>query len=170
KELIALYDAGVLEIVPVGDDGSVDPVEEGGAILHFTDEENCRQSAKYAMFVDSIGQPHLHFEQFPFKSLREQNVISRAMVRFRSRKEGEIALSGNNKKVGKSEAGDYYLKVPGITINDYFQVVDTYGGLNPRIFIMAVPYIAGYNPDYSGLDFCEAAAERIAGQLLLQRS
>jgi hypothetical protein len=26
---------------------------------------------------------------------------------------------------------------------------------------MAVPYIGGYNPDYSGLDFCEEASEKI---------
>jgi hypothetical protein len=27
--------------------------------------------------------------------------------------------------------------------------------------MMAVPYIGGYNPDYSGLDFCDAASTNI---------
>jgi hypothetical protein len=27
--------------------------------------------------------------------------------------------------------------------------------------MMAVPYIGGFNPDYSGLDFCEAASKEI---------
>ena len=46
--------------------------------------------------------------------------------------------------------------MPGITINDNFQVLDKYGAYSDRIYIMAAPYIGGYNPDYSGLDFCEA--------------
>ncbi|MES2880805.1 MAG: hypothetical protein V4676_01560, partial [Bacteroidota bacterium] len=58
------------------------------------------------------------------------------------------------------------LKVAGITINDNFQVLDQYGAYNNRIYIMAVPYIGGYNPDYSGLDFCEAASARIIASVL----
>jgi hypothetical protein len=58
--------------------------------------------------------------------------------------------------------------VSGITINDSFQAVDEYGALNERIYVMAVPYIGGYNPDYSGLDFCEAASESISESILKQ--
>jgi len=32
--------------------------------------------------------------------------------------------------------------------------------------MMAVPYIGGYNPDYSGLDFSEAASAKIVNALL----
>jgi hypothetical protein len=32
--------------------------------------------------------------------------------------------------------------------------------------MMAVPYIGGFNPDYSGLDFCEAASEVIIKSIL----
>lgn len=35
--------------------------------------------------------------------------------------------------------------------------------------MMAVPYIAGYNPDYSGLDFCEAASKFIVESILKER-
>lgn len=40
---------------------------------------------------------------------------------------------------------------------------------NDRIYIMAVPYIGGYNPDYSGLDFSEAAFAAIVKTLLPKR-
>ena len=63
-------------------------------------------------------------------------------------------------------ADDYYLRVPGIAINDNYQVVDDFGAFNKRIYMMAVPYIGGFNPDYSGLDFCEAASNRIAKSIL----
>jgi len=45
-------------------------------------------------------------------------------------------------------------------------VIDPYGAYNSRIYIMAIPYIGGYNPDYSGLDFCEAASEKIRNAIL----
>ena len=66
----------------------------------------------------------------------------------------------------KDALGDYYLAVPGITINDSFQVLDSFGAYSDRIYIMAVPYIGGYNPDYSGLDFGEAASKKVVERLL----
>ncbi|MEO6637071.1 MAG: FAD/NAD(P)-binding protein, partial [Ginsengibacter sp.] len=170
RELIALHDAGLLDIVPVGHDSYVEPAKDGGAVIHFNDEQNAEQSVYYKMFVDCIGQPHLHFEQFPFKSLRDEKVITPALLKFRSYENGEAVFSTNGNKTLKSVAGDYYLKVPGIAINDHFQVVDTYGAHNPRIYIMAVPYIGGYNPDYSGLDFSEAASAKIASQLFTEKN
>ena len=170
RELIALHDAGILEIVPVGEDNCVTAEENGGATIHFTDEKGIKHADYYKLFVDCIGQPHLHFEQFPFKSLRDNRVITPALLKFRSREKGEAILSADRDKISKSDTGDYYLKVPGIAINDHFQVVDGYGAHNPRIYIMAVPYIGGYNPDYSGLDFCEAASAKIIKQLLYEES
>ena len=75
-------------------------------------------------------------------------------------------MKDGNKEVVKDEQGNYWLNVPGITINDSFQVVDNYGASNDRIFVMAVPYIGGYNPDYSGLDFGEAASARIVSSII----
>jgi len=69
----------------------------------------------------------------------------------------EMVIKDNNEK--------YHLIVPGVTINDNFQIIDRYGKTNERIYIMAVPYIGGFNPDYSGIDFCEAASETIMKSL-----
>ena len=75
-------------------------------------------------------------------------------------------MTKENTKTRKDAGGNYYLHVPGIAINDHFQVLDEYGSYNERIYMMAVPYIGGYNPDYSGLDFCEEASARIAEAIL----
>ena len=72
---------------------------------------------------------------------------------------GDAEMDG--KPVKKDQHGEYYLRVPGIAINDHFQVIDSYGAFNDRIYMMAVPFMGGFNPDYSGLDFCEAASELI---------
>ena len=75
-------------------------------------------------------------------------------------------LTKGKNVIDEDVQGNYYLHVPGIAINDNFQVLDEYGSYNNRIFMMAVPYIGGYNPDYSGLDFSEEASARIVDAML----
>ena len=161
REMLALYDAGVLELIAVNPESEVVPNVKGGITYKYKDEAGKPRSTYYKTFVNSIGQPRLSYEQFPFKSMITNKTISPAHIRFRSASAGKAALAKGDKEVEADDNGIYYLKVPGITINDNFQVVDPYGAFNERIFIMAVPYIGGYNPDYSGLDFCEEASEHI---------
>lgn len=161
-ELIALHDAGILTIEAVGQDSEITINKKGGIVYKFTDEAGIIQSVSYKTFVDCVGQPHLSYEDFPFKGLRDEGSISPAEFEFKSKKTGAEEVASGNKKVAKKENGEFYLKVPGITINDSFQIVNISGHPNQRIYMMAVPYIGGYNPDYSGLDFCEEASGRIA--------
>ncbi|MCX2493192.1 FAD/NAD(P)-binding protein [Pedobacter sp. PF22-3] len=163
RELLALHDAGILSIVGVGDDAEVKPLKTGGADYHYKVEDK-KVTVHFDTFVDCIGQPHLSFEDFPFKSLITNKTISPAKLKFQSAKIGEEERKHNDLVTKKGD--DYLLTVPGITINDHFQVVDEAGQANNRIYIMAVPYIGGYNPDYSGIDFCEAASEVVLDGIL----
>ena len=162
EEMLALHDAGLLNITAVRQDSEIEVNSNGGATYVFKDEEGNEQSVYYKTFVDCVGQPHLQFDDFPFKNLTENRVVSPARLQFKSDAEGNKLKEKGDKKVEHDADGHFYLNVPGITINDNFQVVDQYGAFNSRISIMAVPYIGGYNPDYSGLDFSEEASERIA--------
>ncbi|AYL95202.1 FAD/NAD(P)-binding protein [Mucilaginibacter celer] len=166
EELLALHQAGVLELIPVGEESMVEPHEGGGAIYNYTDEHKNEQSVHYQTYIDCIGQPHLAFEDLPFKSLIEKRTVTPAKLKFQSADEGLKAMN-SGKPVSKDEQGDYYLKVAGITINDNFQVMDAYGSFNERIYMMAVPYIGGYNPDYSGLDFSEEVSGIIIERLMV---
>ena len=166
EELLALHKAAVLEMISVGDDSEVTPeYEKGGATYHYTNDAGEKESTYYQTFIDCIGQPHLSYAQFPFKSMLANKTISAARIRFKSEEQGRMAFESGNEKVEQGTDGAYYLKVSGIAINDSFQVLDQYGAYSERIYIMAVPYIGGLNPDYSGLDFCEEAAKRIVKSL-----
>lgn len=160
-EFLALHAAGVLDLISVGDDSYVEPVATGGAKYIYTDDAGVKKSVNFETYVDSVGQPHLAFEDIPYPSLLSKRTVTPAKLRFKDSAAGIEQLDGGDKKVSTDQSGNYYLQVPGIAINDVFQVVDYYGALNDRIYVMAVPYIGGYNPDYSGLDFCEAASEKI---------
>lgn len=166
EEMLALHEAGVLDIVAVGDDSHTEPAETGGVIYHYTDEENKAHATYFKTFVDCVGQPHLSYEELPYQSLRANRTVSPARLKFRDPQLGQKEIERGNKKVETDGKGNYYQRVSGITINDDFQAIDDYNALNERIYIMAVPYIGGYNPDYSGLDFCEAASVTIAKSIL----
>ncbi len=166
EELLALYQAGVLDIVAVGEDSEVEPAESGGAIYHYTDEAGMRQSVYYKTYIDCVGQPHLYWKDIPYKSLVNNKTVSAAKLKFRNIETGLYEMTRDNRQIHEDAEGNYYLDVPGVAINDYFQVLDEYGVYNNRIFMMAVPYMGGYNPDYSGLDFCEAASKKIIKTIL----
>ena len=165
RDLIALYDAGLLDLIAVDRNSSAEPSGEG-CLYTYTDEAGKEHQTRYRMFIDAIGQPPFRYEEFPFIGLRSGGTVSPAYLSFRSAEAGAKELENGNKDVGQDSQGNFHLNVPGININDHFQVLDKYGFNNDRIYIMAVPYIAGLNPDYSGLDFCEAASERIVKVLM----
>jgi len=165
EEMMALHEAGVLEIIAVGSDGEEEAQQKGGAIYRFTDENGIQQANYYETFIDCVGQPHLSIKDLPYQTLVEQKTVSPARIRFKNNDAG-LKEAATNDKVERLNDQNYYLNVPGIAINDNFQITDGFNALNERIYMMAVPYIGGYNPDYSGLDFCEAASERIVTALL----
>lgn len=165
-ELMALHDAGVLSIVSVGDDSHVEPSNTGGADYYYTEEDGQEVVNHFDTFIDCVGQPHLSYDDFPFKGLLNDGTVSPAKLQFRSASLGRKQMEAEDPLVNKDSKDRYFLQVPGITINDNFQVVNAEGIANNRIYIMAVPYIGGYNPDYSGIDFCEAASEGVVKSVL----
>ena len=52
-----------------------------------------------------------------------------------------------------------------MAITGDFEAIDREGIANPCIYLMADPLIAGHHLDYSSLDFCEEAADRIVGSI-----
>lgn len=166
EQLLALHAAGVLEMVSVGDDSHIEVNPEGGIVYHYTDENGASHADAYQTFVDAVGQPHLSFQELPYEGLLAGKTVSPARLLFQDPLQGEKALENGDEHVERDQKGNYYLKVSGISINDHFQALDEYNALNERIYVMAVPYIGGFNPDYSGLDFCEAASATIIKSIL----
>ena len=169
-ELLALHAAGVIDIIAVGETSRIEPHEEEGIIYHYTDEKNHTHADHYRLFIDCIGQPPLSVNELPFKTLVKEKTVSQAYLKFKNQEAGKAELEKGEEEVKKEGEKSYYLKVPGIAINDNFQVVDAYGAYNDRIYMMAVPYMSGYNPDYSGLDFCEKASGLIVKSMFKEVS
>lgn len=161
QEVIALYNAGIINLISVDDKSHVEPHQEEGAIYHYSDAED-KKSDHYRLYIDAIGQQPIQFNDIPFEGLRDSGSISSGYLKFRDKEKGNEAFQEDNSNILKTEPDYYYLRVDGININDNFQALNYYGEATENLYIMSVPFIAGLNPDYSGLDFCDTAGKRIA--------
>jgi hypothetical protein len=160
KEIIALYEAGVIDHIQVDKESRVDPHNDEGATYSYLDATGDKQNIHYQLYVDGTGQQPLEFNDLPFEGLKDDGLISTGYLNFRSRNEGEKYFNEKGLHVSENN-NSFYMQVKGLSINDHFQALDAFGSATKNLFIMAVPFIGGLNPDYSGLDFCDTASERI---------
>lgn len=165
EEMLALHEAGRLQIVAVNADSKVTPHEENCIIYSYTDDAGNQRNDHYHVFIDCIGQPLLSIKDFPFKGLADQGDIQQASLPFQSAAAAKDLLKEGNEEVYTKNEKDFYLEVPGIVITDSFAIVDQQGKENDHIYMMAVPYMGGLNPDYSGLGFCNDAAQKIVSKM-----
>ncbi len=163
-EIMALYHANVLESFSVDRDSEVIPNENFGAVYKIV-KNGKTQEVKYNMFVDAIGQKPMNYGDFPFESLKDDQLISTGFLYFKDNNAAEEELSKGNPNVKQDSTGKYYLLVTGLNIGDHFENKDIYAVANKRFYNMSVPFIGGLNPDYSGMDFCDTSAERIVASI-----
>lgn len=156
QEMMALREAGCLEMVTVRSGGEPEPLSQGGVRY---------EGFHYPTFIDCVGQTALPIQAFPYRTLLEQGVVTQATVRFRDPDRGRQELEKDPERVIRDAQGHYHLVVPGVAINDNFQPKDQTGRAHPRLHLLAVPYMGGHNPDYSGLDFCQAASALVVESL-----
>ena len=163
-ELIALHKAGKLELLAVGPDSQLSTrAGRSGAGVSYVTAEGERREIHYDTFIDCVGQRQMSFGEFPFKGLVSGGAVAPAQIGFASAQGAKRARDAGHDVV--QSGNKHYLALPGIAINDNYQLIDETGRANPRIFIMAVPQIGGLNPDFSGLDFCELSARKIIKEL-----
>ncbi len=163
EELIALHDAGRLRLVRSAKAAAESVENIGGIQVPFEDREGNEKTETFDAHIDCTGQPHLSINDFPLKSLVLQGVVSQARLKFQ---DAAHAIA-REKEVITQQDKQYFLDVPGLAITDQFRSVAKNGESNPRLYIMAVPYIGGFNPDYSGLDFCDDASKAIVSDFTI---
>lgn len=163
-EIMALYEKGLITSNAVGENSEIEPAEESGAVVRYVDENGQHIEEYYPIFVDAIGQKAMFFNDLSFPGLKN-GIVSSGYLYFKNEAEGRKFEEKDPLNGGHDSSGKYFMKVPGLSINDFFQAQDGFGVANPTLYIMAVPFIGGLNPDYSGLDFCDTSGERIARKL-----
>ena len=161
EELIALHEAGKLDLVRSANDAVDLDHHDDGIRVPFIDFQGNEKTETFDAHIDCTGQPHLSIDDFPLPSLVAQGAVSQAKLKFQDPAKAIAKAT----EIITQQGTNYFLDVPGLAITDHFRSVSKNGTSNPRLYMMAVPYIGGYNPDYSGLDFCDDASKAIVADL-----
>ncbi|ABG38738.1 conserved hypothetical protein [Paraglaciecola sp. T6c] len=164
-QLLALYESKALEVISVDTNSNVQI--EGDHCFTYHYENSAKQSVTepYQIFVDCTGQKHLPMADFPFTSMFDAEPVLPACVRFKEKAQGQKQQRVDRDNVSIGADGEYYLTLKGFAINDAYQPILATGKPSERYFLMAVPFISGFNPDYSGFDFCEQVSTIIVEKL-----
>lgn len=167
REMLALANAGLLELKKVDHRSHVKPHPKGGATYYYHGPKGYTQK-RFHCYINAMGQRLFNIEEFPFTSLVKNHNISRATFPFRDQKTGKQYQNKHPEQTETAPNGDILLLAKGLRINDHFQLINQHGQANPNLYLMAVPHMGGYNPDYSGLDFAQAASQKIVDRLNFQ--
>ena len=161
EEILTLHEMGLITLTEVDKNSSVE-VEDGKIIYKYKNNLNENINRSYHAFVDATGQKTINFNSFPYQTLKDLNIVDKAFLNFSS--EVNIQEIKNNYSESKNIelSGDkYILTVPGVNVGDNFEAINCLGKHSENLYFMAVPMVGGLHPDYSGLDFCYTAAEKL---------
>ncbi|MBT0587571.1 FAD/NAD(P)-binding protein [Alteromonas oceanisediminis] len=165
EHLLALHEAGVLALAVTSNDSKVEVIDNHEIRYAYTTKSGICKHQTFKTFVDCTGQVPLGHKDLPFRSLLEDVDIGSAAVRFRASSTAIESRNINSIAVRTYDNSIFYLMVGGVAITDSFQLVLSDGRVFDNCFITAVPFISGFNPDYSGLDICHNAAVLIAEKI-----
>jgi uncharacterized NAD(P)/FAD-binding protein YdhS len=138
ERMLALHNAGKLEVLALGDDYRIDTHRpEGGVLLS-------RNGAlrHFPVFIEATGQRPLSAIQFPFLSLIEQGIV---------RDEASQGTSDLSR---------------GIVIDDVFHPIAD-GVPRDRLFCLSLPFIMGRHPFVQGITSSHEMGEIVGEQLAL---
>ncbi|GHB84285.1 FAD/NAD(P)-binding protein [Persicitalea jodogahamensis] len=155
--LLALYDAGKLEIV-TGRVTVADEHKKGLTTVEVKDGE-ATYTIDYQMFIHCGGQKPVSLDEYPFKSLVKQGVVRRARATFIGADEAKALLKTNQKDLVFKERGKYYYYTGGLDIDASYRVIGEDGSPNDCIHDITFTHTTGSRPYSYGLQACSATSQ-----------
>ncbi len=136
KRLLALHNAGKLEIKALGERYRVDSHRaEGGAIVQVEGED-----LHFPAFIEAVGQRPLAAKDFPFPSLLSQGIVR------------------------DESSADPSKPARGIVIDDRFHPV-AFGVATDQLFCLSLPFILGRHPFSQGITSSHEMGAVVGGAL-----
>ena len=154
KTLLALYDAGHLELLPGR--ATIRQKTAGKTIIEVENDGQVSYH-EYEMFVDCTGQGSIEIDRFPFPTLLTSGAVVEASAPLRDRKSIEVLDEKLREKL-LDTGGQSRLRLGGIAIDGYFRIIGDNGQSNPRLFDIAFPHATGVRPYTYGLQACHTTA------------
>lgn len=154
--LLALYDAGKLEIVS-GYGTVADEHKKGVTTIDVRDGE-ATYSIDYKMFIHCGGQKPVGLEEYPFKSLVNSGAVRPARSKFSDDGKAKELLKSDKKERVYRQQGDYYFFTGGIDIDASYRVIGEDGEPNDCVYDLSFTHTTGLRPYSYGLQACSATS------------
>ncbi len=155
--LLALYDAGKLEIV-AGYATVAEKHKKGMTTVEVKDGE-ATYPIDYNMFINCSGQKPVGLEDYPFKSLVKKGVVRRAKSRFIDTEQAEALLKTDKKELVSKTGEGYYYYTGGLDIDASYRVIGEDGEPNDCIHDITFTHTNGMRPYSYGLQACSATSQ-----------
>lgn len=166
KEILALHDANILSLTAVKDDAELIVEGNNRFVYEYSNENTHKCRKRFSYFIDCTGQASIPIKYFPFESILKELSLLETSVKFKDGVSQELKESNFLDSIFEDAKGDVRLKLSGFQINDDYQFICNNNKPINNLFIMAVPFISGCNPDYSGIDFCEKISATIVKNIV----
>lgn len=154
--LLALHDAGKVELVPGKATIAGESDEEGMTTVVVEGEDGGETRMNYRMFIDCGGQKPLELADYPFASLVSRGAVRLARARFADPVEAEAE---ELKEQIFKEDGETLYQLGGVDVDGTYRLVGADGKGNPRLHDIAFPHSSGLRPYSYGLQCCSDTAE-----------
>ena len=153
--LLALYDSKCIDLVT----GRVTILESGknasNTIIEIEDEEKNKAIETYKIFINCGGQKNVEIENYPFPSLQQKGIVSKAKAKFKSVPEKQNELY-NDRLLHKDNK--YFLYTGGIDVDPTYRVMCDDDQFVNEIYDISFTHITGARPYSYGLQACNSTA------------
>ncbi|MBC7979063.1 MAG: hypothetical protein H7Y36_00700, partial [Armatimonadetes bacterium] len=153
NQLLALYDAGKLEIVS-GKVTIAEAQETPGMTTINLIDDDAGSSVSYRMFIDCSGQKALELENYPFPGLITHGAVRKARAHFHNSAGAANSLTDAQQEHLFFDEGEPLYHIGGIDIDGTFRLIGADGKPNRRIHDIAFPHTSGVRPYSYGLQAC----------------
>ncbi|MDB6069856.1 MAG: hypothetical protein JWL81_1027 [Verrucomicrobiales bacterium] len=177
ETILALYDAGKLDMVSGKAAVADEPSEQGGTRVTVEEADGGGEKREicYGMFIDCSGQKPLELEDYPFPGLVESGAARKARAVFaevadsRGKPPEETVPREKRDRLFKDGAAWVY-PIGGIDIDGAYRLIGRDGKPNPRIHDISFPHTSGVRPYSYGLQSCSHTGGILVGGLLAEFS
>lgn len=157
--LLALYDAGCVEVVS----GKVNVLEDsennGKTQIEVATEDGTMKTMEYIMFINCAGQKSIELDDFPFTSLVRAGHLRKARAEIENvDKLKTLRKSVDSESIFKDKEAQY-MYTGGIDIDAAYRIIGNDGVPSDRIMDITFTHTSGIRPYSYGLQACSATSK-----------
>lgn len=163
--LLALYDAGCIELLKGKVEISKKSSTTGKTTITVTHENGNSEKIDYAMFINCAGQGKIEFEDYPFPSLLKTDNVRKARAKYRT---PSVPIKNKTSEMEQRHlfvGDDAFLYTGGIDVDSGYGIIDASGHSDSRIHDVSFIHTAGCRPYSYGLQACNATSLILVEQL-----